>query len=270
MSSSQLICICVRTEGPTNLGLISRLCANMGAVLRLVDPQCDRACDEARRFANKTADALQEVAVFPDLSAALADCVQVLGTSARPRDASAGASLALKEVPAWQAARPAGQTAVVFGNEATGLRDDELRLCQAYIHLDMPGSYQSFNLSSAVGIVLYGLLGEREAASNSLSSDADVLTMQEREQLKNYWLGSLERFGYFEHFGNRMSVERKLQSLVQRLPFDADDLHILRASLSQFNYVHFGDKAAGMARSGQAPEPSKTVDNVDKESEADS
>ena len=87
--------VLVRTAGPVNLGLIARLCGNLGIDdLRLVTPECDCDGDDARRFANKARHRLQRAPRFTDLGAAVADCQQVLGSSARPRglDAVAEAS----------------------------------------------------------------------------------------------------------------------------------------------------------------------------------
>lgn len=249
---AELVCVCVRTEGPMNLGLISRLCANLGLPLRLVDPRCDRNSDEARRFANKTADALQDVPVHADLAAAVADCHHIIGTSARPREQELGPALTLPAVQPWLQTRGTGLTALVFGNEATGLSDAELRLCHAFVQLAMPGSYQSYNLSSAVSIVLYHL-ATVEAAELAVT-DEEAIRSDEREALQRYWLGTLDRFGYFEHFGNQESFSRKFKHLLNRLPLRPEDGQILRACLSQFNFKHFGDKAPEMAKTGKRPE----------------
>ena len=146
----RLVVVLSRTQGPLNLGLCARAC-NLGVPMRLAEPLCDRNSDEARKFSNKERDTLLAAPIFTDLAAATADCGLVIGTTARMREAdNHGEPLLPEQVPDYLAARPADRVAIVFGNEADGLSADELRQCNAFIHLETPGPYSSYNLSHAV------------------------------------------------------------------------------------------------------------------------
>mgnify|MGYP000415396487 CR=1 FL=1 len=79
-----LTVVLVEPAGPLNVGSVARLCANFGvAELRLVAPRCDHLGDEARRMAVHGAWVLEQARLFPNLSAALADCRRVVATSGR-------------------------------------------------------------------------------------------------------------------------------------------------------------------------------------------
>jgi 23S rRNA (guanosine2251-2'-O)-methyltransferase len=53
--------------------------------------------------------------------------------------------------------RPAGATALVVGNEVTGLDAAALALCDTVLELPMLGSKESLNVAVAAGIALYQL-----------------------------------------------------------------------------------------------------------------
>src|SRR5690606_7394942 len=94
------------------------------------------------------------------LEEALADCVLVLGTSARdrripwpvvdPREA-ADKVLDQLEGPA------AGPVALVFGREDSGLTSDELQRCQFHVHIPSDPDFSSLNLATAVQVLAYEL-----------------------------------------------------------------------------------------------------------------
>nr|MBA3939038.1 hypothetical protein [Planctomycetota bacterium] len=98
--------ILVRTQGPVNLGMVARLCGNLGiSDLRLVAPQCEINCEDTRKFATHSRALVLAAPVFADLGAAVADCGMAIGTSARGRALDYGEALALHQVPAAVARR---------------------------------------------------------------------------------------------------------------------------------------------------------------------
>ena len=155
-----------RPQGPANVGGIARVMNNFGITdLRVVAPEpgalappfdalmddgSDRAihsakdrstapfADEARIMAVHAAHLLRDAGRFETADAAVADCVFVAATTARPRenlpivsvrDACASASVFqnTSTVSLTDAANE-GKVAILFGNEATGLTNEELSL----------------------------------------------------------------------------------------------------------------------------------------------
>lgn len=252
MDLSGVRVVLVRTQGPINLGLCARACANLGVSdLRLVRPLCAVDTADARRFANHARRLLLEAPRHDDLAEAIADCGLAIGTSARERDEAFGPVRTAAELPALLAERPAARTALVFGNEADGLDADELRRCQAVVRLATPGPYPSYNLSHAVAIALYLMAAAGEptpaAAAPPAADRARV------DDLYRYWLATLERFRYFRRTPRDQWAPR-FADLLNRLPLSDHDVHVLRGMLAQFNHVAFGDKAPDMARTGRPPE----------------
>ena len=236
-----VIVLC-RTQGPVNLGMVARLCGNLSLTdLRLVSPICTVDSPEARMFSTHSRDFMLAAPVFPDLRSAVADCGLVIGTSARIRDGENGVPLLPEEIPAVVAQRPADRWAIVFGNEADGLTDDELLCCQAYVRLRTFGANYSYNLSHAVAITMYVLAGvgtpppEREAVPAATRGQVD--------QLLRYWLHTLDRFEYFR----RTDQERfapQLERMLNHLHLSDHDVQMLWGMFAQFNLAKFGDRAA--------------------------
>jgi len=233
--------VLVRTQGPINLGLCLRACANLGVTdIRLVRPQCEIDCDDSRKFANHARAKLLELPVYTDLPAAVADCDLVLGTSARPRDGERGAPRPLADIPDLVRTQGSRRSALVFGNEQHGLDDDELSRCQAFLHLETPGDYPSYNLSHAVAIVLHDLVCQDLDLPATAAPPAASQT--DRERLLEYWMRTLHRFRFFRRTGPQ-HFQPQLRAILNRLPLQREDCEIIRGMLAQFNYHMYQDKA---------------------------
>ncbi|MCA9112613.1 MAG: RNA methyltransferase, partial [Planctomycetaceae bacterium] len=54
-------------------------------------------------------------------------------------------------------------TAIIMGNESTGIADELLQLCDATVHIPQAGQIESLNAAVAAGIVCYELQRQRNA-----------------------------------------------------------------------------------------------------------
>ncbi len=235
--------VLVRTQGPINLGMVARLCGNLGVTeLRLVNPQCEIDCPDARKFSTHSKDLMLAAPVFATVEEATADCGYVIGTSGDFRVAELGPHVRAERVPELLARRPVARFALVFGNEAEGLNDVELRACQAWIHLDTFGQNLSYNLANAVAITLYVV------ATASVPPPAfDIPIAAPRamvEHLMEYWFATMARFQYFR----RTEPQRYWPlfcKFIARLHLAEPDIQILRGMLAQFNLGAFGERFDG-------------------------
>lgn len=236
--------ILCRTQGPVNLGMIMRLCRNVGIEeLRLVDPLCDPQDDDARRFANHARDHLATVPQFDSLSEALADQELAIATTARVRDQRYGQAVSLHELQEVTQQRSAHRVALVFGNEADGLSAEELACCPIHLHLDTPGDYPSYNLANAVAIIghhVQCMMSNTDSPPTLPQPEAAPMALQ--QQLTEYWLDSLERFNYFRGNRSRDQFAAHFQQLIHRLALNKEDATVLWGCLAQFNYFAFEDK----------------------------
>ena len=153
--------VLVGTQHPGNIGSSARAMHTMGvSQLWLVAPQ---------RFPDPEADALAAGAdtvlaaatVVPTLDAALADCHQVFGCSARGRHVALPEFDPRAAAQQLRAAAMLGEVALVFGPERTGLDNADLQRCHAAVRIPANPAYSSLNLAAAVQVLAYEL---RQAA----------------------------------------------------------------------------------------------------------
>jgi tRNA (cytidine32/uridine32-2'-O)-methyltransferase len=149
--------VLVRTSHPGNIGASARAIRTMGLTrLGLVAPQRFPHAD-ATAMAVGADDVLSGTSVTSTLVEAVADCTLVLGCTARHR------GVQLEELSPRQAAERAlaasaqGEVAIVFGNERTGLENDELMSCHAAVHIPSVADFSSLNLAQAVQVLAYEL-----------------------------------------------------------------------------------------------------------------
>ena len=148
--------VLVGTQHPGNIGAAARALKTMGfSRLVLVAPEKFPA-DEAFRRAAGADDVLAAAPVVGTLAEAVTDCRLVLGCTARSR------RVQLEELAPRAAgeravgiAAAAGEVALVFGRERTGLSNEELQLCHAAVHIPANPEYSSLNLAAAVQVLAY-------------------------------------------------------------------------------------------------------------------
>jgi tRNA/rRNA methyltransferase len=160
MSLENCRVVLVRPQFAGNIGATARVMRNMGlSQLVLVAPEADPADKSARQFSTHGQTILQNARIVADLGEALADCTLVAGTSARTAGLFRGQSCGLPEeiLPQVVEACSAGQAALVFGPERTGLSNAEVTRCHYLIHIPTDRDHGALNLAQAVAITLYEL-----------------------------------------------------------------------------------------------------------------
>lgn len=233
-SLSQCRVVLVRPEGPINVGMVCRAAANFGVaeIIAVAPKPGILASLEARQFAAHAETLLENVVVTDTLEAAVADCTWVIGTTRRRRKLKGAPTATLGAQPLGVATR--GKVAVVFGNEAHGLTNDDLERCKQWLSIPAPGTTTSLNLSHAVAVTLYALANEVPPHSTPVPDGP--APQHEQEQLLVYWLETLERFNYFRRT-DKDRFSPKLRRTLGRFHLRSADIQLLRGMLNQFNHV---------------------------------
>lgn len=225
--------VLVQTSHPGNIGAAARAMKTMGlSRLYLVDP-LEYPSAEATARASGADDILAGAVVCESLGEAIADCVLVLGTSARKR------TLRWPELSAREAAHEAlaqvetGPVAIVFGRERTGLSNEELDRCHYLVHIPCNESYSSLNLAAAVQVLTYELRtalpegragpprepGEEPAAAEAVEGFYDHLQ------------ATLLELGFLDA-QNPRHLMRRLRRLFNRIRLSHNEVQILRGILA--------------------------------------
>lgn len=181
-----------------NVGSSCRAMANMGIRhLRLAAPNLQNSWEEGERMAVHAADIMAAREEYTSLADAVADCVAVVGTTAReglyrqraksPREC-AGEILSLASQ---------GPVALVFGREDKGLENDEIAQCTHLLRIPVDEAYTSLNLSQAVLISCYELfaaLGEYVPPHEK----APPAVQAQKAQLSKNWSQMLCDIGFMK------------------------------------------------------------------------
>lgn len=146
------------TTSPANLGSLLRACCAFGATGVLLGPNC---CDPFYRQAIRVS--MGAAFTIPLLgSDDLAGDLRWLGEHGIQRIATV---LDERAEPLPAARRPQ-RIALLFGNEAQGLRPDILKLCDRRVTIPMQLGADSLNVASAAAVVLYHFMGSLGQVSN--------------------------------------------------------------------------------------------------------
>jgi len=149
--------VLVRPREGGNIGAAARAMKNFGLRdLVLVDP-AQRRPDREAAMAVHACDLVEHARTVPTLSAAVADCVLVVGTTCRGGlyRAPAAPLDELASLMVKQAGQ--GRVAAVFGPENHGLSNADLRSCQRLAKIETNAGYLSINLAQSVLLMCYEL-----------------------------------------------------------------------------------------------------------------
>ena len=145
-------------EGEANIGGAARAMMCFGAErLILVNPRC-QLTSTAYNWACHAHHILDSCRQVDALAEAIEDCNVVLGFTRR-WGKRRHKLYSLEKIHAELEAHPQpGKVALVFGNEESGLSNEELEACQRLVTIPTQGS---LNLSHSVSLALYELFGRQ-------------------------------------------------------------------------------------------------------------
>jgi tRNA/rRNA methyltransferase/tRNA (cytidine32/uridine32-2'-O)-methyltransferase len=214
----------------------------------------DREAALIRARAVHAADIWEKAEFFDSLAPALADLSLAVGVTRRRGHRRKTVTMDSRSLALWLREKP-GSAALVFGNERTGLDDQELSLCNIASHIPASDEFPSLNLSHAVQIYAYELflaLGNAEAGTGMTGGDKTApgggdngagilpgtgkgrngagkdrpgpgavkgawvpLSHGEAEGLARSITGTLESLGFYRHPGREIQ-ERFFRDLISR------------------------------------------------------
>ena len=202
-----------------------------------------------RARAIHAADVWEQAESFDTLAAAVKDCTLVIGTTRRRGRHRKQVTMTAAELAGFLKKRP-GPAALVFGNERTGLEDEELALCNMASHIPVDEAFPSINLSHAVQIYAYELfqaLGGPEL--EAVKGQWVPLDQEATEALVRESTDVLKTLGFYKQVG-REEQERFLRDVFSR------------ACLTEREGRYFAGIIAKAARLGSKDEPHLTKPNL--------
>lgn len=235
---SNIRIILVGTTHPGNLGAAARAMKTMGLRdLALVAPRCFPSAD-ATAMAAGADDLLARAPVVEHLAPVCADCLWVVGTTARERGYSTPVLTPEAAAAGLLERASVGPVALVFGRESSGLSNAELDHCHALVRIPTTEDFCSLNLAAAVQVMSYVL---RHSALSIHATDASApavepaqrpATSAELEGFLAHMEQVLIRIGFLDPAKPRQLV-RRLRHVFWRAGLSVSEVQMLRGILTQ-------------------------------------
>ncbi|MBL8510459.1 MAG: RNA methyltransferase [Betaproteobacteria bacterium] len=253
---SRIRIVMVATSHPGNIGSAARAMKTMGlSDWILVAPKEADAVrhPQAIALSSGAQDVLDRARIVASLPEALAEVQLAIAFTARRRELSHG-RYALREAAgralqaagqAFQAAGRALQTtescpdstqaavALVFGNEAMGLSNEEVDLCQMIATVPTSPDYASLNVSQAIQLAAYEVM----MAANAFVLPDEPLRPASSVGEVGGFLQHLQQAAVESGFLDPNSPKRfmtRMQRLFTRARLEPEEVAILRGLLSSF------------------------------------
>ncbi|MDP2793834.1 MAG: RNA methyltransferase [Sulfurisoma sp.] len=233
---SRIRVVLSRTSHPGNIGAAARAMKTMGlSRLVLVAPRYFPD-PRAEAMAAGATDVLESARVCATLEEALAGTVFATAMTARRRELATEplwVREAMAETAAQLARDASGEVAIVFGNETSGLSNDELALCPRWAMIPCNPEWTSLNLAAAVQIACYELrLAKVGAGDTPLVADAsDRATLDEIAGLIGHLESAATAAGFLDPASPKRLMHR-LRRLFARAALEKVEVNILRGLIA--------------------------------------
>ena len=229
---SRIRVVLSRTSHPGNIGAAARAMKTMGlSQLVLVSPRYFPD-PQAEAMAAGATDVLESARVCATLEEALAGTVFATAMTARRRELATEPLWireAMAEVAAQLAPDTSDEVAIVFGNETSGLSNEELALCPRWAMIPCNPEWTSLNLAAAVQVASYELrLAKVGAGDTPVVADAgDRATLDEVEGLIGHFESAALASGFLDPASPKRLMHR-LRRLFSRAALEKVEVNILR------------------------------------------
>jgi TrmH family RNA methyltransferase len=250
MTDSRLARVAIVLYEPqdfVNIAATVRAMKNMGVhTLRLVRP-CAYDPVRLEGIAHDTWDVIDKIEHYGDFDSAVADCVRLVGFTARRRAAK------WEILDPRQAAEDAiratehGQVGIVFGREDAGLPNEILDRVHAAVTIPTT-EHASLNLAQAVLISLYELHLAAGDATRTLPGPRREAPPPTTDLLERFFAEAYQTLDAVQFFKTRYPehIMRSIRTLTFRAAPDTRELSLLRAA--SLEIVRFLERTGRMER----------------------
>ena len=237
MKLDDIYIVLCRPDESRNVGSACRAMANMGMKnLRIVGKKADYDEEKVKTLAIHAFSIWENAVFFDSIEAATKDCYVSAGTTRRRGKKRKEWLLTPDEFSTKVNDIENGKVAVIFGNERTGLTDEELECCTLGVKIPTDEDFGSLNLSHAVQIICYELYKHLkvptltgytpitlERLSKTVTSLTDDLkkvgffSVTGRPEMENFWTSVFARAALSE--GEAQYIEKifnKAAGLISR------------------------------------------------------
>lgn len=228
MDLNRIAIVLVRPEESRNVGAVCRAMANSSlSDLRIVGRREDFDDEHVRRLAIHADSIWENANFYSSITDATADCVLSAGTTRR-RGKKRTDKLLMPEEFAALAKKTRGTIAAVFGNERTGLTDEEFLECTLGVTIPSSKTFGSLNLSHAVQIIAYELF----RAGSSMGPGYIPITLDRLDKTIAAISGNLQKIGFFKISG-KQDMEKFWRGVLSRAALSEGEATYIEKTFSK-------------------------------------
>ena len=239
----RIVVVLDHPQNVVNIAGVMRAMLNMGlSRLRLVQPdEFDPWRIEG--IAHRSGPLIEATEIADTLEEAVADCVFVVGTTARARTANRN-YVRPRPLAAEMLERAVdGPVAIVFGREDRGLTNEGLDLCHRIAIIPTAAEYSSLNLAQAFLVLAYELQVAATEGGATLPEGRRSTRPATQEEMEGMYVALERGLGRIQFFkGTRRSdaVIRTLRTVLARADLDRRESKLIQAI--GFEIGHYMDR----------------------------
>jgi len=231
---SDFCVVLVRPRDPNNIGACARAMSNFGlSDLRVVDPFPPVWRDAVSAVG--ASDIMQKAAQLDSLDEALRDCSFSLASTALRNRGVVQEVITLPHLNGRLKDLPTQKVALVFGNEKTGLSNEDIERCDAILNIPTVAKQPSINLAQAVILTCYELSRrDNFTPLRNVAPAADQPTDAQREM----FLDAVEKLCEKTDLRNDLSLTQRksfLRHALARHPLSVVQLFFLKTLVDRLN-----------------------------------
>jgi tRNA/rRNA methyltransferase len=163
-----------------NIGYCARVMGNFG-FKDLWIVKNEKIGEEATIYAKHGAGILEKAKIVKNLNDAISGCDLIIGTTAIEES---GRNVLRKSItPKEMVKKITKNTAILLGNEATGLSKDELELCDLVVRIPTEKNCRALNISHALAIILYEIKCSKKTKREYLKENEKKIILDKARQL---------------------------------------------------------------------------------------
>ena len=246
MNLKNIVIILDHPDEARNIGSACRAMANNDIKeLRIVGKREDYDAEKVHVLAIHAAYIFDNATFYEDINAATADCSLSAGTTRRRGKNRKGKLLLPEEfaqmadgitgatvVSTSSTTAAGGKVAVIFGNERTGLTDEQLDECNLGVTIPSSDNFGSLNLSHAVQIMSYHLFRRAMKSSGKTDAGYTPLTLERLDKTVENITDNLQKIGFFKLAG-RPDMERFWRSLLARAALSESEAQYIEKTFTK-------------------------------------
>ena len=250
MNLSNIVIVLDHPDESRNIGAACRAMANNDiSDLRIVGNKAYYDIEHIHVLAIHAGAIFDNARFYNSITEATADCAICAGTTRR-RGKKRGKLLLPEEfadmaddMTEGSTTEAGGKVAVIFGNERTGLTDEQLDECNLGVTIPSSDGFGSLNLSHAVQIMSYHLFRKSLLEKKGEYRGYTPLTLERVDKTVKIITDNMQKIGFFKMPG-REDMENFWRSILSRASLSEGEAQYLEKTF---------DKIAGLSIKNSAP-----------------